>query len=97
MRKLRSRPNSRFIPAGGRSSRGRSWRSGSGCGIGRGGGTGRGGGIGRGGKEGRTRGLKLCPPRVLAMLGLRKGWKMWRGSLLQERELNELRKGLGFI
>ena len=22
-----------------------------------------------GGKEGRTRGLKLCPPRVLAMLG----------------------------
>ena len=28
-----------------------------------------------GGEEVRTRGLKLCPPRVLAMLGLRKRWK----------------------
>ena len=31
MRKWRSRPNPRIIPAGGRSSRGRSWRSGNGC------------------------------------------------------------------
>ena len=38
--------------------------------CGRGGGTGRGDDdIGRGGEEGCTRGLKLCPLRVLAMLG----------------------------
>ena len=27
-----------------------------------------------GGEEGHTRGLKLCPPWVLAMLGLGKRW-----------------------
>ena len=32
-----------------------------------------------GGKEWRTRGLKLCPPRVLTMPGLEKGrrWREW--------------------
>ena len=34
----------------------------------------------RGGEEGRTRGLKLCPPRVLAKLGLGKRWRGWRIS-----------------
>ena len=32
-----------------------------------------------GGEEGRTRGLKLCPPWVLIMLGLgrrRRGWRI---------------------
>ena len=29
-------------------------------------------------EEGRTRGLKLGPPRVLAMLGLGKRWRGWR-------------------
>ena len=33
----------------------------------------------RGGEECRTRGLKLCPPRVLTMLGPEKGrrWREW--------------------
>ena len=31
-----------------------------------------------GGEEGRTRGLKLCLPRVLAMLGLGKRWGLYR-------------------
>ena len=31
-----------------------------------------------GGEERRTRGLKLCPPWVLAMLGLGKRWIGWR-------------------
>ena len=35
-----------------------------------------------GGEEGRTHGLKLSPMRVLAMLGLGKRWRGWRGSLL---------------
>ena len=29
----------------------------------------------RGGEEGRTRGLKFCPPRVLTMIGLGKRWR----------------------
>ena len=33
-----------------------------------------------GGEKGRTRGLKLCPPRVLAMFGLGKRWRGWRIS-----------------
>ena len=41
-RKWRSRPNPNIIPAGGRSSRGRRWRSGSGCSTGKGGGIDRG-------------------------------------------------------
>ena len=36
----------------------------------------------RGGEEGRTRGLKLSPPQVLATLGLVKRWRGLRGSLL---------------
>ena len=32
----------------------------------------------RSGEEGRTRGLKLFPPRVMAMLGLGKRWRGWR-------------------
>ena len=82
-RRWRSRPNPCIIPAGGRSSRNRGMRSSNDCSkrspltYGRGGGTGTGRGgrdIGRGGEKGRTRGLKLCPPRVLSMLGcLEKG------------------------
>ena len=33
-----------------------------------------------GGEEGRTRGLKLCPPRVLAILRLGKRWRGWKIS-----------------
>ena len=80
----------RIIHAGGRSSR--SWRSGgdysgrSALSYGRGVSTGRGGGdIGRGGEEGRTRGLKLSPPQFLAMLGLGRRWRGWRGYLLFEK------------
>ena len=38
--------------------------------------------LARGGEEGRTRSLKLSPPRVSAMLGLGKRWRGWRGFLL---------------
>ena len=31
-----------------------------------------------GGEKGRSRGLKLCPPWVLAMLRLGKRWRGWR-------------------
>ena len=54
--------------------------------YGRGVSTGRGGrDIGRGGEEGRTRGLKLSPPQFLAMLGLGRRWRGWRGYLLLEK------------
>ena len=39
-----------------------------------------------GGKEGHTRGLKLFPPRVLAMLGLGKRWRGWRISATPEKQ-----------
>ena len=39
-----------------------------------------------GGEEGCTRGLKLCPPRVLAMLGLGKRWRGWRISAIPEKQ-----------
>ena len=39
-----------------------------------------------GGKEGCTRGLKLCPPRVLAMLRLGKIWRGWRISATLEKQ-----------
>ena len=40
----------------------------------------------RGGEEGRTRGLKMSPPWVLAMLGLGKGWREWRISATPENQ-----------
>ena len=53
-----------------RSNNGCNNRSALTCGTGRGGSTGRAAATSaRGGEEGRSRGLKLCPPRVLAMLG----------------------------
>ena len=39
-----------------------------------------------GGEEVSTRGLKLCPPWVLAMLGLRKRWRGWRISATPEKQ-----------
>ena len=39
-----------------------------------------------GGEEVRTRGLKLCPPWVLAMLGLRKRWRGWRNFATPEKQ-----------
>ena len=40
----------------------------------------------RGGKEGRTRGLKLCPSRVLTMLGLGKSRRGWRIYATPEKQ-----------
>ena len=37
-------------------------------------------------EEGRTRGPKLCPPRVLAMLGL---GKRWRGGRIFATPVNQ--------
>ena len=41
-----------------------------------------------GGEEWHTRGLKLCPPRVLTMLGLEKGrrWREWTEEDLFAKE-----------
>ena len=40
-----------------------------------------------GGEEGSTRGLKLCPPRVLALLGLGKRWRGWGISATHEKKM----------
>ena len=37
-------------------------------------------------RKGAPRGLKLCPPRVLAMLGLGKRWRGWRISATSEKQ-----------